>query len=171
VKIFPNILFFVFIVSCNNNRPDTKSNTLQDTVFYPYSPIYTDSFERGNPIHARKVLEIWKQFESGDVRHLASYFTDTITLVFPDKFIMGERDSLLRYFQKRRNEFEDVQCYIDAWLPLKVAERNEDVVFLWGRQDESSTGKKRVYRVLHEIWRFDPSGKIKRMEQYYTHPY
>ena len=146
-------------------------SNLEDSILYPYSPVYTDTFQKGKALNSCKVLEIWKEFESGDVRHRAGYFSDTITLVFPDQFLRGAKDTVLGSFQKRRNQFENVQCYIDSWIPVYVPDRNEDLVFLWGRQDGSYTGKKRVYRILHEIWRFDTSGKIKRMEQYSTHPY
>jgi hypothetical protein len=171
VKIFITIFVVFCIASCSGRQNAHPVEEQKDSILYPYAPIYTDQFEKGKNTNSLHVLEIWKEFESGDVRHLARYFSDSITLVFPDAFLKGDRDTVLGSFQKRRNQFEDVQCYVDSWIPVHVPDRNEDLVFLWGRQDGSSTGKKRVYRIVHEIWRFDTSGKIKRMEQYSTHPY
>jgi hypothetical protein len=171
LKFFLTISVVIFLTACTGKEQPTAVKTQKDTTLYPYSPIYTDTFEKGKSSNTLKVLQLWKEFESGDVRHLAGFFADSITLIFPDEYITGSRDVVLSSFQKRRNRFEDVQCYVDAWIPMHVEERKEDLVFIWGRQDGSSTGKKRVYRVLHEIWRFDTSGKIKRMEQYITHPF
>lgn len=161
-------MFLLF--GCGNKAPASKSIE-SDTLLYSYAPIYTGSFDTGKPAYAKKVLEIWKEFETGDIQHVNEYFSDSLTLIFPDSFLTGKRDSILYTFQKRRLAYQDVQCYIDAWLPLRAEDRNEELVVLWGRQDGTTKEGKRRYTVLHEIWRFDEKGKIKKMEQYITLPY
>ncbi len=169
IKIWAVLLM---LVSCNHNKKSAgEPLTLADTVLYPYAPVYTSGFQTGKSSYSKIVLQIWKEFETGDVRHLGNYFADSMVMIFPDQYTSGKKELVLADFQKRRNIFLDVQCYVDAWIPEYVPDRKEDVVFIWGRQDGTTISGTRVYKNLHEIWRFDTFGKIKRMEQYITHPF
>lgn len=169
-KLIIAILTFLF-VNCNNKKESTTPPEKKDTViYYPYSPIYSE-FETGDPKNSKTVLEIWRQFETGNLMSTGNKFADSISLVFKDKIYFGKRDSILAIYKERRDAYENVQCYVDSWLPVHAKQTGDDLVLLWGRQDCISQNKKRDYLVLHEVWSFNRQGKIRSLVQYITHPF
>lgn len=166
------VLILAFLsVQCNNNRQAHSAPEKKDTaIYYPYSPIYSE-FEAGNPNHSKIVLEVWRQFETGNLLSTANKFADSISLVFKDKIYYGKRDSILAIYKKRRDAYESVQCYVDSWLPVHAKQTGDDLVLVWGRQDGIVQNKKRDYLVIHEVWNFNKQGKIRSMVQYLTHPF
>lgn len=166
------VLIFAFLsVKCNNNRQAHSTTETKDTaIYYPYSPVYSE-LEPGNPNHSKIVLEIWRQFETGNLMSAANKFADTISLVFKDEIYYGKRDSILAIYKKRRDAYESVQCYVDSWLPVHAKQTNDNLVLVWGRQDFIVHNKKRDYLVIHEVWNFNKQGKIRSMVQYITHPF
>lgn len=160
-----------FWVSCSHQTGPASTEKKDSAIYYPYTPIYSE-FEPGNPLYSKKVLEIWRQFETGSLFSVAGYFADSLTLVFKDHIYNGARDSVLAIFKKRRDVYSDVQCYIDSWMPVHAKQTNDDLVLLWGRQDcTKEKNKSRDYLVVHEVWRFDKKGKVRAMLQYLTHPF
>src|SRR5215208_2659724 len=137
------IVFFaasIIIAGCGGKIAE-QSKSKQDTVlYYPYDAIYSAGFEPGKSIYLKEVLEIWRQYETGNLSDKSGSFADTIRIILPDAILYGQKDSVLSLFKKRRSIYSDVQSYVDAWMPVKAKETNEDLVFIWGRQD--CTGKK-----------------------------
>lgn len=163
-------LAFLWAGCTNHTATVDRSEKKETAIYYPYSPIYSE-FEPGNPVYAKTVLEIWRQFETGNLMSTANKFADSITLTFKDNIYTGKRDSILAIFKNRRDAYTDVQCYVDSWQPVHAKQTNDDLVLLWGRQDGIIHNKKRDYLVLHEVWSFDRKGKIRSMIQYITHPF
>ena len=159
------------LMNCNNRKEIATTSEKKDTtIYYPYSPIYSE-FEPGDPNHSKTVLEIWRQFETGNLMSTANKFADSISLIFKDKIYYGKRDSILAIYKNRRDAYENVQCYVDSWLPVHAKQTGDDLVLLWGRQDCIIHDKKRDYLVIHEVWNFNKQGKIRSMVQYITHPF
>lgn len=170
MKSFAALLCSILLTCCTDKKPVTKSSGPDTVVYYPYEPVYTSGYEKGNPLYAKEVLTIWKEWETGDVKHRSESFADSLRLILPNTIVNGKRDSVLSVFGKRRKAYTDVQCYIDSWMPVKAKDNGEELVLLWGRQD-CTNGKKRDYLVLHEIWTFNKQGKIKQLVQYLTSPF
>ena|ERR1700694_1336355 len=166
----PILIFLSLLAACRQPTPPYGKAAANDSaVYYPYSPVYTNDYEMASPWLSQQVLNFWKEFETGDVMHAGRNCSDTLSFILPDVVLQGSRDSVLHAFKKRRAAYSDMQCYIDSWMPMRAKGRNEQLVFLWGRQDGTTIKGTRVYRVLHEIWRFDRAGKIRQLEQYETH--
>ena len=87
MKILIVISVLYFATSCTGGRHKAPATIQEDSILYPYSPVYTDTFEKGKAVNSLKVLKIWKEFESGDVRHIEGYFSDTITMLIKVKKI------------------------------------------------------------------------------------
>jgi hypothetical protein len=168
-KIF---IFWMMIslVACSNNKQKLTAGGQDTVIYYPYTPIYSE-LEKGKPSYAKTVLDVWRAYETGSILSTAKKFSDSLKLIFEDTIFWGKRDSILSLFQQRRNAYTDVQAYVDSWLPVHAKEANTDLVFIWGRLDCTTKNKKRDYLVVHEIWKFDTSGKIREMAQYLTHPH
>ena len=167
-KIFLPLL--TLLAACQSPAPAPKPQT-DDSLLYPYSPVYSNSYRPATGKLAQAVLNFWKEYETGDVLHTAGSFADSIVFILPDTILKGSNASVLEAFKRKRSTYTDMQCYVDSWMPLQETSRSDELVFLWGRQDGTSKGGKRIYRVLHEIWRFDRKGKIIQLEQYETHPH
>jgi hypothetical protein len=162
---------FIIITGCRQAPANPSSAKADSTLYYPYSPVYSNDYHPAPGKLAQQVLQFWKEWESGDVLHTTSSFADTLTFILPDVILRGSRDSVLHAFKRRRTAYTDMQCYVDSWMPLRETTRNDDLVFVWGRQDGTTGSGRRDYRVIHEIWRFDRAGKIRQLEQYITHPH
>ena len=171
MKFFLYAILFL-TAGCGTKQGNAPNHRPTDSVlYYPYQAIYTDGFEMGPPAKALLVLELWKELENGDIRKRAKEFSDSLHLIFPDQVFDGQKDEALNIFQKRRNQYSSVQYYVDAWMPLKAKNNEDELVVLWGKQDCTRSNGKRDYQVIHEIWRFDKQGKIRQMDQYLTHPH
>jgi len=166
------LVFLIIIVfaACSNHKQKAVSTGTDTTVYYPYTAIYSE-LEKGKPSDAKTVLEVWRAYETGNVLSASKNFSDSLTLIFEDGIFTGKRDSILKIFQKRRDLYTTVQSYVDSWMPVHAKQANRNLVFVWGRLDCTTNKGKRDYLVVHEIWRFDPSGKIRQMDQYVTHPH
>ncbi len=55
---------------------------------------------------------------------------------------------------------------IQAWVPLKSVNRNEDWVAIWGTETDTYADGKKDIKDLHEIWRFNKDGKVVFMKQF-----
>ena len=166
----PTLLIFLFLAAaCRQPSPQPAATNHDSTLYYPYAPVYSNDYKPGEGRNAQRVLQIWKEFESGDVLHTSTLFADSLTFIFPDEIIKGSRTTVLTALRRRRAAYTDMQCYVDSWMPLHENTRNENSVLLWGRQDGTTAKGRRDYRVLHEIWRFDAAGRIRQLDQYETH--
>jgi len=166
------IIFVVsFTVACNNNSPQNRVTSKDSPVYYPYIATQSNNFEKGNEHLAKKVLEIWRQYETGKLITTEKYFSDNVRLILPDKMMEGNRDSVMMLYQKRRDGFSNMQCFVYSWMPVHTADTKENIVFVWGLYDGTRKNGDRDYAQVHEIWRFDKKGKIREMEQFLTHPH
>src|SRR5689334_17671058 len=92
---FISILF----VCCTNSRADQKlllKSQTDTAVYFPYSAKNSAGFNEGKAFELKMVLDIWRQYETGDVMNLSSYFADTVQMIFPDKEIKGPKDIVLK---------------------------------------------------------------------------
>lgn len=168
-KIVPCFIT-ILIMGCSNSNQKIIATDLDTSIYYPYPAVYS-RLEKGNPVYAKTVLEVWRAYETGNILSAAKKFSDSLTLIFEDNIFTGRSDSVLKLFQNRRNNYSTVQSYVDSWLPVYANDVNKDLVFVWGRMDCTTENGKRDYLVIHEIWRFDGFGKIREMDQYITHPH
>lgn len=167
------LLLILFpMLGCRNHNGTSKTVSQGDSIlYYPYAPVFASGFDKGRAAYALRVLQLWKELENGDLRHRITEFSDSLRFILPEKILEGKKEDVLAQFQKRRQQFAQVQYYVDAWLPVKAEGSGEQLVYLWGRQDCTRSPGKREYFVLHEIWRFSPEGKIRELRQYLTHPH
>jgi len=169
MKKIVGYIIVIILIACNNRQRVTTSGR-DTTIYFPYSPTYSE-LENGKPILAKKVLEVWRAYETGNITSASKNFADSIKLIFQDEIFTGKRDEVLNSFQKRRNAYTDVQAYVDSWLPVHAKETNKNMVFVWGRLDCRDKNRSRDYLVIHQIWWFNASEEITEMDEYRTHPH
>ncbi len=59
-----------------------------------------------------------------------------------------------------------VKSTIHAWVPLKSMDMNEDVVCIWGNEENTMPDGKIENKEIHEVWWFNKDGKIHEMRQW-----
>lgn len=164
------LIVCVFVLSCNQHSAISDSPS-RDSVYFPFAPIYSNAFEKGNDSLAFKVLSVWRAFENGDVRKMGAVCSDSLRIILPEQIFTGEKDSVLEAFDAYRKTFGTMQCFIYSWMPVHVRDQNDDLVFVWGLYDGTKPNGDRDYSLVHETWRFDQQGRIREMEQFRTHPH
>src|SRR5688572_2132222 len=113
MMIKPWILFVAcFVLACNNSSNQNPILSKDSPVFYPYAPVYSNEFGKGNELNARNVLEIWRQYETGNIRTNNQFLADSIRFILPERILTGTKDSVLRWYQNKREGFSDLQCFV-----------------------------------------------------------
>lgn len=172
-------LFFFFVAatiwSCNSGKDEPQvasatTETKTPDITYPYPIQYSAKFEIGNSDQSKKILDLWKDYDTGEFNTHKDYFADSVRLLFPDGSSMNSvRDSVVASTDSYRKTFSSVSSQVDAVIPLKSTDKNEDWVCVWGKEVHTQNGKTdSVY--LQETWRFNKAGKVDLLMQYQRLP-
>jgi len=152
-----------------------KTNEAQQTMkgmntsSLPYTATYSSSFAIGDAKHSKMILELWKDWDDNAFdRH--DYFADTAMMKLPDGHVIKGEAAILEGAKKERGGFTSATSTLDAWIPLKSLDKNEDWVAIWGREEDVLPDGKNQKRELHEIWRINKDGKVDYMEQWAATP-
>ncbi|MEO7835397.1 MAG: hypothetical protein ABIR50_08755 [Ginsengibacter sp.] len=136
---------------------------------YPYSASYSSDFKIGNPADAKKILELWKDFDNNTF-DAHDYFADTAVMYFSDGTMAKGAESIMTGAKQFRSSMSSVTSTLDAWVPLKSVDRNQNWVAVWGTEVDTSPDGKMEKRDIHEIWRFNKDGKVDFMKQFSAKP-
>ena len=168
---------FSLLLACNNSpkeevasispNKDSSTSASTENISYPYTATYSSKFEIGDPKHAQMILNLWKDWDNGTLANSKNAFADTVSMYFWDGTMMHtSRDSALAAAQKMRNTYSSVKSRVDAFIPLRSTDKNENWVTVWGM--ETHTDKKgKVDSVnLQETWRINKDGKTDLVYQF-----
>ena len=136
---------------------------------YPYKANYSSKFAMGNPAHAKMILDLWKDWDDNAFdRH--DYMADTLVMLFPDGTMAKGKQEALEGAKKYRGGMTSAKSTIDAWVPLRITDKNEDWVAVWGSETDTWADGKTETRDIHEIWRINKDGKVDFMKQFTAKP-
>jgi hypothetical protein len=174
-KVF-SILLTSVLFACNDTAKDgvnsaggtVKDSTgTADNTTYPYAATYSSKFELGSAKDAQTILGIWKDFDNGTLANSKERFADSIMLLFADgTSFSGPRDSAIAEGQKYRDMYGSVSTAVDAWIPLKSTDKNENWVAVWGWERHTGKDGKIDSVHLHEVWRLNSAGKADFVMQF-----
>ena len=175
MKKFLFLFSAIALIACNANDPKVQGVTKDDDsakatttaeVTYPYKVSYSSKFEAGDPQLSKMILELWKEFDNGDIGKHKDYFADSVEMLFPDGSRMHtSRDSAIAATNAYRSMYSAVTSRVDAVLPTRSLTDRVNWVCIWGMETHTTKGKTDSVD-LHEVWRFNKSGKIDFMMQY-----
>ena len=151
-------------------KVSTKEKDMQmDNMSFPYTANYSSDFKIGNPANSKMILELWKDFDDNAFdRH--DYFADTAVMFLPDGSVVRGKDSITAAAKRYRGALSSSTSTLDAWVPLKSVDRNENWVALWGTETDTSPDGKTQKTDLQEIWRINKDGKVDFMKQIASKP-
>lgn len=142
-----------------------KMKGMDNTMDYPYTANYSSNFAIGDPAHAKMVLELWKDFDDNTFdKH--DYMADTIVMMFADGYVISGKDSVMAGAKSYRSSLASVNSSIEAWVPLRSKDKNENWVAIWGTSVETGADGKVNKMDVQEIWRINEDGKIDFMKQF-----
>jgi hypothetical protein len=130
-----------------------------------YTADYSSSFKIGDDANARKILELWKDWDDNKLdRH--DYFSDTVAMYFPDGSTVKGKKEAYEGAVKYRASQGTVKSTVHAWVPLRSTDKNQDVVCIWGKEEATAADGKVTVQELQEVWGFNKDGKIVWFRQY-----
>jgi len=141
----------------------TSNNTMSTM---PYRADYSSQFVMGNPMHATRILELWKDYDDNTFQRHVDYYADTASFMTSDGMLFKGRDSSLAMVSRYRSGLTNVKSTVDAWLPIRSTDRNEDWVAIWGTETNTDSQGKTTTSAIHELWKFNKDGKVASMRQY-----
>ena len=142
---------------------------LAQTSSSPYTATYSSSFKVGKPAYASMILDLWKDWDDNRFdRH--DYFADTVRMFFSDGSMTKGKAANLEAAKKYRGGMSKVTSVIHAWIPLHSTDKMEDVVCVWGEEENTYPDGKVEKKSIHEVWWFNKDGKISMMRQWTAVP-
>jgi hypothetical protein len=153
-KIFI-IAFMAFFAACNNSSDKAKTESMKSDssaatttatttmpdINSPYALTYSSKFEIGDPKNAETVLNLWKDWDNGNLMNGKNSFADTVTFHFSDGSMMrAARDSAVATGQKMRDNLASSTATVDAVMSVRSTDKNENWALIWAK--EVNTNKK-----------------------------
>jgi len=80
--------------------------------------------------------------------------------------VIKGKDSIYAGAKNARALMSNVTSSVDAWVPLKSIDRNENWVAIWGSDISTGPDGKVEKEDLQEIWGFNKDGKVVFMKQF-----
>ena len=158
------ILLFVFISIISLGNISFAQGT-DKTKSLPYKADYSSNFKMGNDAYSKKVLELWKDWDDNKFdRH--DYMADTVVMSFADGSELKGKKAAMEGAIKFRGSMSSAKSSVHAWLPLKMTDKNEDIVCIWGMEEDSFPDGKTQKKEIHEVWWFNKDGKVSMMRQW-----
>lgn len=174
------ILSVAALASCNSGKNETKVESMTATdstkkeaaaVTYPYTIQYSSKFEIGDANQAKTILDLWKDWDNGNLSTSKGNFADSVEMHFATGETMhGSRDSVMATAQKVRDGLTSSVSSVDAVVPLKSTDKNENWVTVWGKEVDTHKDGKIDSVYLQETWRFNKDGKVDLLYQYMARP-
>jgi hypothetical protein len=168
-----------FFAACNNSsdkakvesmKSDTTASTATTTmpdINSPYAVTYSSKFEMGDPKNAETVLNIWKDWDNGNLMNSKNSFADTVELHFSDgSMVRAARDSALAMGQADRDRYASSVSTVDVITSLKSTDKNENWALIWGEERLTDKKGKKDSSALHAAWRLNKDGKADRVFQF-----
>ena len=145
----------------------TSGDSTAQDISYAYTATYSSKFEMGDPKNAQTIVNLWKIWDDGDLSKGKDLFADSVEMHLSNGMIdKGPRDSVIAHAQAFRSTMESVTSTVEAFLPTKSTDKNEDWVAIWGKEISKDKLGKIDSSYLQETWRLNKDGKIDFMLQY-----
>jgi hypothetical protein len=164
--LFAILVFAGCTTSGGKELPPTGDTS--KPVYYPYRARMAISPSPQNSAYTLKVLQYWKAYESGEVLSMEPIFADSVTLVYGEKLVTGDKATVVKYLQQQRSALGATQCYIDFWNNVYSEDRNEPWVMLWAQVVAGSKNALGPAHAVQQVWKFNPEGKVYYLHQYFS---
>ena len=136
----------------------------------PYKANYSSQFAMNDQAHAKKVLELWKDYDENMLDRHSDYFADSLVVELPDGTRFIGKEAAMKSIKEYRSGQGKVESTVNAWISTKSLDKNEDWVCIWGVETATDASGKETKTRLHEIWQLNKDGKVIYMAQFMAKP-
>ena len=154
-------------VDSMKSASDSTAPTMMAEINSPYVVDYSSKFTMGDAKNAESLLNLWKDWDNGNLSAHKDMFADSVELHFADGSMMHSvRDSVVAAAQNFRNTIASSASTVHAITAMKSTDKNENWALIWGKEiDTDKKGKVDSFE-LQETWRFNKDGKADLVFQY-----
>jgi len=167
---------FAIFAACNSGNDNAKVDsmksgsdstaTVQD-INSPYQIQYSSKFAMGDPKNAETILNLWKDWDNGNLSAHKDMFADSVELHFADgSMIHTSLDSSIAAAQAFRNSLASSASRVDAVMAVKSTDKDENWALIWGMETDTDKKGKVDSFYLQETWRFNKAGKADLLYQF-----
>ncbi len=137
----------------------------------PPEPPKPQAVEFGDSTRTAVCKEGLMALSSGDIDAFGTALADNAVYQWNAGDSVAGKAAIIDYWKDRRgNVIDKLEITNDIWLSLRVNESKQvkpaDYVFLWSQVTASYKGGKSMTQWIHNIYRFDNTGKIDRITQF-----
>ncbi len=160
------------LAACNSNKEEAKETSTSDTtqqasVTYPYEIGYSSKFEMADPKYGQTILQLWKDWDNGNLSAHREMFADSLEMHFADGSMMHSvTDTVLAGGQSYRNMFTSAVSEVNAVTSLRSTDKDEIWALVWGKEVDTDKKGKVDSFYLQETWRFNKAGKVDLLYQF-----
>jgi hypothetical protein len=131
-----------------------------------YTASYSSKFTIASPTYSDEILILWKDYENNTLDNHIDLLSDTVTMMLANGARIKGKAENLKSVKEFRGSIQNYKVTVDAWLSLKSADKNQNVVCVWGTEEYTDKDGKQVKERTHEVWMFNKDGKVDLMLQY-----
>jgi len=163
------------MAACNSGNDTAKVESMgtgtdssaRQNITYPYEIQYSSKFEIGDPQQGKIILDLWKDWDNGNLANSKNSFADSVEMHFSNGSMMhSTRDSIIAAGQSYRDMYASAVSKVYSIIPLKSTDKNENWVGVWGMETDTDKKGKVDSFYLQETWRFNKAGKADLLYQY-----
>jgi hypothetical protein len=158
------IIVAAALAACNTK---TNRDTAKDTLKYAYKATYSSDITVPiSPVNAQKVLQVWKMFETANIKAMKPYFADSVRYDAADGMhFYGPTDKLLAFAKQDIDGLDSMRFDITMWQSAHLNDKNEDWVNIWSRERRYPKKGKPDTVLMQENWQVK-NGKVVWFNQY-----
>ena len=131
-----------------------------------YKATYSSNWVMAGSSYSNKVLACWKDFENNTLDKHASFFADTLSVMFADSKAKKGKAENLADIKKFRGSLKNYKVSVRAWISMKSVDKGDNLVCIWGEESYTGSDGKKVDHGLHEVWVFNKDAKITTIVQF-----
>ena len=161
-----SLLIFALSLQAQDTKTKIKTKGNAPAMMLPYTAHYSSQFKIGNPAHAEMVLQLWKDYDDNDFGKHAAWFADTMQMISTSGLVTKGKAANMEAIKKYRSSLTSASSTVDAWIPLRSIDKNEDWVAIWGTETDTYADGHTEKSEIHEIWQINKDGKVVFIKQY-----
>jgi hypothetical protein len=162
-------LFALLILTTFAQTAVAQTNILQTANTnekQPYKIIYSN-LGFGKADYSKIILNAWKSYDNNTLDDIAVIISDTIKAILPDGTIIKGKENFMSALKAYRGSFASVVSTVASCTTLKSPNvPEEDVTVIWGTETDTKKDGTVQSVWLHELWFFNPQGKVTTFYQF-----
>lgn len=158
--------FFLTTVTLTAVAQNNILQTANTNEKQPYKVIYSNlGFGRAD--YSKVILNAWKSYDNNTLDDVAVIISDTIKAILPDGTVIKGKENFMSALKAYRGGFASVVSTVASCTTLKSPNvPDEDVTVIWGTETDTKKDGTVQSVWLHELWFFNPQGKVTTFYQF-----